>query len=98
MTKQENPKESENTRLKFQKIPGNPKLRSLGNQRVQKPILYIKKEEEKDVSEKRENEDAGVADAGGLRRVNATNAGSETRVYNIGRTQTRVRASRRVNT
>ena len=33
MTKQENLKEGENTRLKLQVTPGNPKFQNLSNQR-----------------------------------------------------------------
>ena len=59
-------KESENTRLKLQETLENPKLRNLGNQRVNAfNITYIiLKEEEKGWIRKRKNEDAGVADAG----------------------------------
>ena len=50
------------------------------------------------MNQKSENEDAGVADAGGCVALMSQTRGLRPAFYNTGRTQTRVCAPRRVNT
>ena len=63
---------------------------------------FLVKKEKKEGGEglirKSENEDAGVADAGGCAALMSQTRGLRPTFYNTGRTQTRARAPRRVNT